>query len=252
MNPIRLRVFVLFAAISAAICVRLGVWQLHRRTERRAQNAIIADRMRASDRDAGTLPLNDTAGIRFRRVRISGTPDYDHELILAARSHNGAPGVNLLTPVRLAGRDTAVLVNRGWVYAADGATIEEQKFRENDSAFVGFADVFPSPTGASYTGKPTVLARLGADVAARAIPYPIARFYVVALGDSAGTADRPARLTVPPLGDGPHLSYAIQWFSFAAIALAGAGFVIKQARDGREQRASSRVGDASAESGASG
>jgi surfeit locus 1 family protein len=145
-----------------------------------------------------------------------------------------------------------VLVNRGWVYAADGATIAEERFRDTASAFVGYAEVYPSPTGAAYAGKPRVLARLGTDVAARALPYPIARFYVIALGDSTGAADRPARLTIPALDDGPHLSYAIQWFSFAAIALAGAAFVIKQARDAGRQRASSRVDDASAESGVSG
>lgn len=250
MNPKRLRIFVLFAVVSAAVFVRLGVWQLHRRSERRAQNAVIADRMRETERDAGTLALSDTTGIRFRRVRVTGTPDYEHELILAARSHKGSPGVNLLTPLRIAGRDTAVLVNRGWVYAPDGATIDEQKFRESDSVFVGYAEVYPSPTGAAYATKPRVLARLGADAAARAVPYPVARFYVVAVGDSTGAADRPARLAPPPLDEGPHASYAVQWFSFAAIALAGAAFVIKQSRDA--QRAASRASGVSAESGASG
>jgi surfeit locus 1 family protein len=243
-------VFVLFAAVSAVVFTRLGVWQLHRRGERRAQNAVIADRMREAERDAATLPFTDTAGVRFRRLRVTGTPDYDHELILAARSHNGSPGVNLLTPVRIAGRDTAVLVNRGWVYAPDGATVDEQKFRERDSLFVGYAEVYPSPMGRAYADRPRVLARLGADAAAKALPYPVALFYVVALGDSTGGGDRPARLTPPALDEGPHASYAIQWFSFAAIAVAGAAFVIKQARDAR--RAGPDAPDASAESGASG
>jgi surfeit locus 1 family protein len=252
-NPIRLRVFVLFAALSAAACIRLGIWQLHRRGERRAQNAVMADRLRGSERDASILGFTDTTGVRFRRLRVAGTPDYDHELILAARSHRGSPGVNLLTPVRIAGRDTAVLVNRGWVYAPDGATIDEQRFRERDSVFVGYADVYPSPTGRAYAGRPTVLARLGADAAARAIPYPVALFYVVALGDSTGGADKPARLTLPPLDEGPHLSYAIQWFSFATIAIAGAAFVIKQARDARPAVNACRPPvDASGESGGSG
>jgi len=50
------------------------------------------------------------------------------------------------------------------------------------------------------------------------------------LGDSVMRPDRIARLTVPPLDEGPHLSYAIQWFAFATVALVGAGFVIRQAR----------------------
>jgi surfeit locus 1 family protein len=248
-NPTRLRVFVVLAALSALVFVRLGIWQLHRREERRMQNAVIQSRLHESEREVSGLPLNDTTGVRFRRLRVAGTPDYDHELIVAARSHHGAPGVYLLTPVRIPGRDTAVLVNRGWVYSADGATIDEEKFRDRDSVFVGYADVYPSATGATYTGKPRVLARLGSEVAARPMPYPIALFYVVALGDSTGAADRPARLTVPPLDEGPHAGYAIQWFSFATIALAGAAFVIKQSRDA--QRATSRARDASAGSGAS-
>jgi surfeit locus 1 family protein len=248
-NQNRLRIFVLLAVVSAAVFVRLGIWQLHRRGERRALNAVVIARLAEPERDATTLPLGDTAGVRFRRVRVAGTPDYDHELILAARSHNGSPGVNLLTPVRLAGQDTAVLVNRGWVYAPDGATIDERKFRELDSVFTGFAETYPSAAGGSYAGKPSVLARLGMEAAARAVPYPLARFYVVALGDSTGAADRPARLTVPPLDEGPHFSYAVQWFSFALIGLAGAGFVVKQSRDAQPD---ARPGDGvSAESGAS-
>jgi cytochrome oxidase assembly protein ShyY1 len=51
-----------------------------------------------------------------------------------------------------------------------------------------------------------------------------------------------ARLTPPPLDEGPHLSYAIQWFAFAAIALIGAGAVaIRRERvDGVGQRVEGR------------
>ena len=40
---------------------------------------------------------------------------------------------------------------------------------------------------------------------------------VIANGKTSTTA----RLPPPALDEGPHLSYAIQWFSFAAIALIG-------------------------------
>ena len=50
------------------------------------------------------------------------------------------------------------------------------------------------------------------------------------IGDSVMAPDRIARLTLPPLDEGPHFSYAVQWFSFALVALVGAGFVVKQAR----------------------
>ena len=52
--------------------------------------------------------------------------------------------------------------------------------------------------------------------------YPLKPYYVVLtapLGDT--TQNTPPRLTVPPMDEGPHRSYAIQWFSFAAISIIG-------------------------------
>ena len=232
MNGRRVWLFVAIAVICAAIFVRLGIWQLHRRQERRARNALVLARLTEPESDAESLP-GDTSAIRFRRVHVHGTPDYDHELVYAARSYRGSPGVNLITPVRVPGRDTAVLVNRGWVYSPDGSTVDLAKWRERDSTFSGYVEELPSRGGSMYSGRPNVVARLAYDAVAKALPYPVAPFYVVVLGDSAIGPDRLARLTVPPLDEGPHLNYAIQWFCFALIALAGAGVVLKQAREGK-------------------
>jgi surfeit locus 1 family protein len=225
--PTRTRVFVLVAVVIAAVCVRLGFWQLHRRTERKARNALIISRLDSAAVDVAALP-HDSASARFRRVRVTGVADYEHELIFAARSYRGSPGVNFLTPVRILGRDTAVIVNRGWVYSPDGATVDESKWRDTSATFSGYVEEFPSGAGSSYASRPRVIARLSYSAVAKALPYPVAPVYVVALGDSVIAPDRLARLTVPPLDEGPHLSYAIQWFSFALIALVGAGFVVKQ------------------------
>lgn len=230
MTSVRLRIFVLFAALAAAGCIRLGVWQLSRLHQRRERNALVRARLDSAEVDFFALRPDSTA--RFRRVRISGTPDYDHELIYAARTHRGSPGVNFLTPIRVAGHDTAVLLNRGWVYSPDGATVDAARWRERDSSFTGYVEIFPNPTGATYAGRPNILSRLAYDAASKAIPYPIARTYVVMLGDSTMAADRIARLTIPPLDEGPHFSYAIQWFGFALVAIVGAGYVIGQAAKG--------------------
>jgi len=235
----RLALFVALALVMAAGCVRLGIWQLSRLHQRRARNALVSSRLDSVEVDVRALP-RDTALSRFRRVRVVGTPDYAHELIYAARSHAGSPGVNFLTPIRVAGSDTAVLVDRGWVYAADGATVDQSRWRENDTSFAGFVEEFPAAQGNAFASHPNIISRLGYDVIARALPYPVAPFYVVVLGDSVMRPDKIARLTVPPLDEGPHLSYAIQWFSFAAVAIIGAVVVVTQSRRGPGAR---RFGD---------
>jgi len=51
-------------------------------------------------------------------------------------------------------------------------------------------------------------------------PYPIANYYVV-LTDSAQSSNVPPRVEPAPLDEGPHMLYAIQWFSFATISIVG-------------------------------
>lgn len=229
----RVRLFLLFAAVAAALCIRLGFWQLQRLDERKARNALVSSRINGEPLDVSMIP-RDTSEARFRRVRVAGTIDYEHELVHAARTRRGSPGVNIFTPVRIPGNDTAILVNRGWVYSPDGSRVDLTKWHDRDSVFVGYAVELPMTGGSSFTDRPNVIARLGHDAVAKALPYPVSQTYVVALavGDTTTAADRIARLPAPALDNGSHLSYAIQWFGFASVALVGAAIVLRQQRGG--------------------
>src|ERR1019366_1182223 len=126
----------------AALFVRLGVWQLSRLKEKRAFNAILSQRLAAPPAEVTTLPA-DTALGHYRRVSAGGTMLYDREVAYAGRSHEGSPGVDLLTPMKIAGYDTVVMVNRGWAYSEDAASIDNSRWREKDSSWVaGYAETF--------------------------------------------------------------------------------------------------------------
>jgi len=67
------------------------------------------------------------------------------------------------------------------------------------------------------------------------LPFPIAPYYLVALDSMAESrrmngipSSTPVRLGLPVMDDGPHLNYAIQWFTFAVVALVGVGTLIAQ------------------------
>lgn len=217
--------------VAAVVCVRLGLWQLDRRAQRQAHN----ERVRANA-EAPPVPLDrlalHTDSLRFRRVRVRGRWDYHHEIAYTGRSRNGSPGVHILTPLVPNGIEHAVLVNRGWVYAPDAATIDFDRWQEGDTAtFVGYVELFPPPDAEARdprsTRSPRAWHRIDTAELARSLPYSLEPYYVVALPDSGpAPADRPARLELPQLGAGPHLSYAIQWFSFGTIALVGAAILI--------------------------
>lgn len=221
--------FVLIAISCAALFVALGFWQLDRRGQRRARNAIVAAQMQTAAVGLGDL-AGDTAANHYRRVRLSGHPDFDRDIALTLRGHAGSPGVDILTPVRLAGGDSAILVNRGWIYSPDGMTADLSRWRETDTTYTGYVEEF-EPGSAGDSVRANGIRRMNYAALSRVLPYPIRTFYVVATAsafpmDSAHVM----RLGPPPLDEGPHLSYAVQWFSFAAIAIVGAGVVVARTR----------------------
>jgi surfeit locus 1 family protein len=64
------------------------------------------------------------------------------------------------------------------------------------------------------------------------LPYPVSPLYLVATDadTTKPVVERVVRLPPPALDEGPHLSYAIQWFAFAAIALIGGTAVAVRGR----------------------
>lgn len=217
-----------FALAAAGLFARLGVWQLHRLGERRAFNARFESRA-----EGAPVPLDsvggDTAAGKYRRVLVTGTFDFDHELVITARSRSGAPGVWLVTPLRPRGGGKAILVNRGWVYSPDASAVNLGLWNEPEHAAVeGYLDVIPPRErhDVQSASNPRAFRDLDYTGAAAAIPYPIEPYIIVELAHGERPTGSPVRLTPPVLDDGPHLSYAIQWFTFAAIALYGAGYLI--------------------------
>lgn len=241
----RLLVFLLIAVVAAAVCIRLGVWQLSRLAQRRAHNADLAAHLTLPPVPYAALPA-DTAGRHYRRVAIAGRPDYAREFVLANRTRDGAPGVHVITPMRVAaggpGRDTVVLVDRGWFYSPNGTDADLARTRESDSlavtGYVEFPSRRPGAAGLAGAGRAARSYRayryLDPALVARDLGEPVTRDYVVAeplADESHPPYDRLKRLPTPEVTDeGPHLSYAVQWFSFAAVSLVGAGAFVRAER----------------------
>jgi surfeit locus 1 family protein len=207
--------------------VRLGVWQLSRLDARRTFNVQLRSRLDSGTVRPEQLP-RDTARVRYRRVRLDGVYDGAHEMRLVSRTRNGSPGVFLVTPLRRTGNDTAILVVRGWVYSANAKDVADPaRWRRGAVANVdGFADTYPigNPGTVVEAGKGGAIRRLDLDAIAKTLPYPIEPWYVMLLRDGAAPIDSntPVAFVRPAVEDeGPHKSYAVQWFSFALITVIG-------------------------------
>ncbi len=201
-------VAVVSAVLVAAVCVRLGIWQLDRLAQRRARNAALAARLALPPLTVTSSTPADSA--RERRVVAHGVYDFAAERTWVGRSFQGTPGVALITPLRLAD-GAAVLVDRGWAPSPDAFHVDHTLYGEPDTATV--------------TGIALIPPRGGGDVSvAGFLPF------VIQLETRDPLAGLPRRWPLPALDNGPHLSYAIQWFSFAVIALVGTAVLIRRGR----------------------
>jgi len=206
----------------AIFSIGMAIWQLHRLSARQRQNVLLAARRFAPEVELDGVPA-DTGAAHFRRVHIKGSYDHANEIVLTLRERNGSPGVNIITPLLRNGKDTAVLVNRGWVYSPDAVTVDLNPWREADVVDGhGFVETFPTKGSfpAPNPSRPREFRRLDRARLQKVLPYPIANYYVV-LTDSSASASTPPRVEPLPLDEGPHRMYAIQWFSFAAISIIG-------------------------------
>src|ERR687885_3074059 len=194
--PRRLVIFVALALAGAALFVRLGFWQLSRLHQRRQRNALVMARLASPPVEWNALPHDTTA--HYRRVRLVGAADYDHETILVGRSRDGSPGVNLVTPLRVPGSDTAVLVNRGWVYSPDATTVDRARWREGDTLRVeGYVEAFTPAGPGDLPAHQWLARRLSHRAVSARLPYPVAPLYVVAVATGTPRPNTIARLPIP-------------------------------------------------------
>lgn len=174
----------------------------------------------------------DPDGVTYRRVTVTGTFDAAREIVVGARSLRGVNGNDVLSPLRdSSGR--AVLVNRGWVpFGLDRPPIVQAAPPSGPVTVSGV--LFPSEVRA--TGGPPsgpAVTRIDLYAIGRRLPYPTLPVYLWMQDQRpAQAAALPRPVPLPDLTAGPpHLSYTIQWFSFAAIGVVGYGlFLAREAR----------------------
>jgi surfeit locus 1 family protein len=110
------------AVACCAVTVSLGLWQTRRATEKEALQA----RRDAFATDAAvwlTAQQVSADAHALRRVAARGEYAHRYTILLDNRVYRGRVGYEVVSPLRIAGSEMHVLVNRGWVPA--GRTREQ-------------------------------------------------------------------------------------------------------------------------------
>ena len=243
---------VAIALVAAVVFVSLGVWQLRRLDERRDRNELISSRI---DRDAEVLrevlsgPDAVADDAEWRNVAITGTYAHEDEVFLRSQSHRGSSGMRVLTPMILDDGSGAIIVDRGWVpLDTPGPPFETVSVSEpvgviavlrmsQEKGTFGAAD--------PAEGRLKRVSRVDLERLQAQLPYPIYSMWAQIIDAAAVQAPPgfPLPSDPPDLGEGPHLSYAGQWFLFTAIVLVGFPLLVRRTARPGGGRPKERVAD---------
>ncbi|MRX44879.1 SURF1 family cytochrome oxidase biogenesis protein [Agromyces kandeliae] len=219
--------------VFAIACSALGTWQLNRRAEALAEVARID-----ANYDAPAVPLAealpelDEFDIDQRWQVVAATGEYlaSEEVVVRNRPFGGSTGFEVITPFLLPD-GTVFMVDRGWIpQDSDGRPSE----------------VAPPPTGevevtarlkagegriAGRTSSGAELATIDlAELAERVDAPAYTGAYGILVQSGAAAGEPPVALPRPVRDEGPHLSYALQWFVFALLAFIALAWFANQER----------------------
>ncbi|HEX7165680.1 MAG TPA: SURF1 family protein [Acidimicrobiales bacterium] len=225
-------------AVAVAVMVSLAFWQFRRLDERKAQNERVAERMAAPEVDLGEVAGEPLRDVEFRTVAATGTFDGAHDVLVGFRTRNGLPGYHVVTSLVL-DDGTAVLVNRGFVPLDLAERWRDEPAPAGPQRVVGILrgsyDARTDTATPGEDGAPPKLNAVDVDAIDPYVPRDLLPFHVEL--QSPVPPGFPEPLPPLDLGEGPHLSYAIQWLSFATVAAVGWGFVLRRTARRRTGRA---------------
>ncbi len=218
-----------FALLMLAAFIWLGIWQIHRLETRRAENATL---VRNFYQTPATLTADELAALdtrTFESIAVHGTFDNAESIFLRNQTLGENNGVHLITPLRLSDSPAAVLVDRGWLPQELANAEYLPKFAVDGTVEVR-GIVLPSnsrPTDKPLAGKDLPLPgetriqswlRVDIPLIQKQLPYPLLPAYIQQLpADNQPAEAYPRPLSPEHLDEGPHLGYALQWFTFAAM-----------------------------------
>lgn len=217
----------------AVACCALGTWQLNRRAEALTEVARID-----ANYDAEAIPVSEAlpdpaafdADERWQVVALSGAYLADEEIVVRNRPFEGSSGFQVITPFRLDdGR--VFMIDRGWI-AQDSAGRPSGHppppagHLELEARLKAGEERIPGRTSTGIEFATIDLAEL-----AERVGEPSYTGAYGVLVQSAADAEEPPLAAARPIRDeGPHLSYALQWFVFALLGFIGLGWAANQER----------------------
>lgn len=204
---------------------------MERLNQKRTLNATILERTEIPTAPVEDVLASDTSpnDVEWRVVSATGRFLADKSVTIINRSQDGTAGFTPLTPLELS--------NGGVIYVNRGFVPLNQSFAEVPSDVVSVLGYLrPSQKRGSFgaidsaDSSTTEFHRIDLELISRQLTTPSLPMYLQLIEQSPPVKDQwPLPATLPSLDEGPHFSYAMQWWFFSLVAITGWIVVVRRA-----------------------
>jgi surfeit locus 1 family protein len=218
----------LLLALLLPAFLSLGLWQWRKAEAKSQLQSELDTRSREPAIAMPATPVDGEA-LRYRRVLLRGSFDVSRQILLDNQVHQEQAGYHVITPLRIAGSELHVLVNRGWLPApADRRVLPAVEAPAGEVELSGIA-VLPPRRFFNLAAQPSsgwapVWQNLDLERYRQSVDYPLQP--VIIQLDPASPAGYVREWRRPDERAERHRSYALQWFAFAATSLGIWGYFL--------------------------
>lgn len=208
----------------------LSFWQLDRLDAKKQFNKTVNSHIAEPVREFSAVLTDSTSvqDVEWRRVAVKGVFEPDDAVTVINRSQDGSAGYDSLVPLKLSD-GSAVLVNRGFVPLA----MKTPEITTGEVTVIGFLRVSQERTGLglkdSDSRLTTEFQRFDVPRIASQLEYRVQPMFLQLIQqEPQKKSEWPAPVALPPLDEGTHMSYAVQWMFFSLVALTAWIIVIRK------------------------
>jgi surfeit locus 1 family protein len=202
------------------LCLVAADWQYTRGVDRQARNNVIEERIARSPID---LTARDEllGNNEWQSITTTGRFDSTQQILLRNRYWEGKYGYEVLTLFTNTSGEK-FWVDRGWVKAGATATTAPvvTAIPTTEVSITGRFRLDSSLPRGSFFALPASGEGLVSELNAQA-KLDTEKFYIDLLSGSEASLTPAAPAQLPPLSDGPHKAYALQWLFFGGLIIYG-------------------------------
>lgn len=210
----------LVTLIGVALFLRLAWWQWDKAERAQATMEHLEQRIGTGALTLGSR-LVEADAFANRSVTVRGRYDASAQFFIDNQQHQGAPGLHVITPLRIEGTETRVLVNRGWIgWGASRDTLPRVAVPPEEVIVHGVAHV-PSTKKRRWVSEEIgtsaqLKTRLDLERYQQEFGHPVQPIVILQNADDAND-NLIRRWPTPENKTAMHQGYAVQWVLVAIV-----------------------------------